>query len=710
MPLSFLNPALLFGAAAAALPVIIHFLSRRRVRRLAFSDLRFLDEVQARQARSLGVRRWLLLLLRVLAVLCVVLAAAGPRWGGLAGGAGARSLLFVIDTSASMNTAGDGGTRLDEARTVCADMIRTLPGDASVQVITGGALAEPLFGDWLPAGAGAAQGLAAVTGGEGSFDLSAVLREAARAAARAPGSPVDIVLLSDLQEAGVDDAVREAAAALTDARGVRFLLRRVGSETAGGGVHAVALPRRAVRPGENLVIGAGVVTDRADQAFALELDGRQVAEAVATAPPGEPQRIEFALTAPGPGRHRGVVRKESDAFAGDDQRPFVLDVPAVVDVLLLHGADRPGDGAGGRGGWRFLAQALQPGGGPSTFRVTALEADAATTGALLRSDVVVLVDVEPLGRTVLSGLAAHVREGGALLVLAGDPAQAAYLDGTLLPALEMEATSGFRSSAAAPARARVIDRAHPVFAGLDDKALGTLGDVAWRRWFALAGDSGRTLLSLTTDDPLLVVRDTGAGVAAVLAADLAPAAGDLAGSPMALPFFQRLTAWLARPDGGLAVNLEVGDEAAVRPSPSLPAASLEDAAGLVAHGPRPQDVRTAELRWRGEVPLLRAGPVRHAGFVTFTAGADTAGLVAAAVPADETLRPFVGPEGWRGILAALDLPAVRDLSGADPAGLAEQLRGRDLSPWLLAAAVALLLAELRLGRGAGAAPAAGAAA
>ena len=62
MPISFLNPALLFGALASALPIIIHFLSRRRVQKQPFSDLRFLAEVRSRQARSLGVRRWLLLL------------------------------------------------------------------------------------------------------------------------------------------------------------------------------------------------------------------------------------------------------------------------------------------------------------------------------------------------------------------------------------------------------------------------------------------------------------------------------------------------------------------------------------------------------------------------------------------------------------------------------------------------------------------------
>ena len=149
MPLSFLNPGLLFGAAAAALPVIIHFLSRRRVRRQPFSDLRFLGEVKAQQARSLGIRRWLLLLLRVLALLLVALAVAGPRWGGLAVGGG-RAVLFVVDTSASMAAQTAEGSRLDEARRATAEMIAALPPGAAVQVLTAGGdvtlAADPIGG------------------------------------------------------------------------------------------------------------------------------------------------------------------------------------------------------------------------------------------------------------------------------------------------------------------------------------------------------------------------------------------------------------------------------------------------------------------------------------------------------------------------------------------------------------------------------------
>ena len=74
-PLSFLNGAFLVGLAAAALPVLIHLLSRRRARDLPFSHTEFLDEITRRKVRRLKLRQWLLLLLRTLAVACLALLA-----------------------------------------------------------------------------------------------------------------------------------------------------------------------------------------------------------------------------------------------------------------------------------------------------------------------------------------------------------------------------------------------------------------------------------------------------------------------------------------------------------------------------------------------------------------------------------------------------------------------------------------------------------
>jgi hypothetical protein len=700
MPLSFLNPALLFGTAAAALPVIIHFLSRRRVTRKKFSDLRFLDEVQARQARSLGIRRWLLLLLRMLAIALVALAAAGPRWGGLGAVGGTRSVLFVVDTSASMNTRLDEGTRLTTAITAVEDMIRSLPAESAVQVMTSGSRTGSLFGDWLPAGAGARGGLERVGPTDGAFDLAAVVREASRQVVRAPGSPVEIVVLSDLQVAPWTDDLVPAAERLKNAGGARFLVRQVGEAVPGGGITEVILPQRALRPGESVTLSARVLAEYKDQVFALELDGATVAEAVAIAS-GATEILEFPLTVPARGLHRGSLRKEGDVFTGDDVRPFVLTVPPTVRVLVVHGEDRPVDPAAGRGGWRYLAEALAPGEGPSPFSVRAVATGDLTTGDMGASDVVALVDTGPLGRRTLEGLTRWLNDGGTALVLAGDPSQAANLTGNLLPALGRTGGAEFRISAAPGQRVRIVDPAHPVFAGLDPEALSTFTDIPWRRWFALESPEESSLLVLAGGDPIFLTGKLGDGAYALLPWNLGPEGSDLAVSPMALPFLQRTISWLAAHAGpGRAVNTIVGREAVIMPRSDGPAEGLDRPEDLALIGPTGEADKAVTLEWRGGQPRLRAGVIDRAGFHTFTATIDTLGLVAAGIPAGESVLELASIPDWSRQMEAHDLDVAGDLTGTLPASFLEALGGRNLAPWLLFLAVVLLMFELALGRGA----------
>jgi len=703
MPLSFLNPGLLFGAAAAALPVILHFLSRRRVRRESFSDLRFLEQVQSRQARSLGVRRWLLLLLRVLALLAVVAGAAGPRWGGLADASGGGSTLIVIDTSASSGARRGTGTVLDAAVADAAAMIRQLPAGATVQIIVAGSRTEALFGDWLPAGDAAAAALTAVRTDDGGLDFGAVLREAARQAARAPGAPVDLVLIGDLQSLPTDPSWPDAARALLQTRGVRVLLREVSADRgAAGGVVDIRPPGRALRPGETALIAATVVPDQAGQLFTLEIDGRAVAEATSAGPAGSPQAIEFALTVPGPGLHAGWVRKESDTLPADDRRPFVLAVPSRLEVLVVHGPDRPGDGASGRGGWRYPAEALAPGGSAGPFAVTAQSSEVVSTGALTAAGVVVLVDAGPLGRAGQDALSERLRAGGGVLLAAGDPLLADHLRSTQLPALGLPAVAEPRLGEGDGLHARIVDPSHPLFAGLDETARRTVEDIRWRRWFAFAPDDSRVVLELTGGTPLLLEREVGEGRLAVLATHFTFEAGGLSRSPMALPLLQRLVSWLGSGSGrDGAAEAVVGQELRVRPRVGAPAAVLADASALVVTGPVAGAARAADLDWRGTTPVLGTGPADRAGFAVFTSGTDTLGLVAIAVPAAETTEPRDGADRWRRRLADLDLDVAADLSGADPTRLSDALSGRNLAPWAFLLAAALLAAELYVGAAAG---------
>ena len=71
--MTFLNPLVLFGLVAAAIPLIIHLINFRRPKRVDFSSLEFLKELQKTTMQRVRIKQWLLLLLRTLAIACLIL-------------------------------------------------------------------------------------------------------------------------------------------------------------------------------------------------------------------------------------------------------------------------------------------------------------------------------------------------------------------------------------------------------------------------------------------------------------------------------------------------------------------------------------------------------------------------------------------------------------------------------------------------------------
>ncbi|MGH7145686.1 MAG: BatA domain-containing protein [Planctomycetota bacterium] len=126
MPL-FLNSLMLAGMALAGVPVAIHLFYRLRRRRVIFPALRFLQKTNTVHSARLKLRDLLLLLCRVLAVLCLVVAFARPYFIGqqLEAGveSGAVDLVVVVDNSASMSYKPDQVSRLEMAREAALRLI-----------------------------------------------------------------------------------------------------------------------------------------------------------------------------------------------------------------------------------------------------------------------------------------------------------------------------------------------------------------------------------------------------------------------------------------------------------------------------------------------------------------------------------------------------------------------------------------------------------
>ncbi len=127
--MSFLFPLYLLGAAAIAIPILLHLRRRPPKEHQTFSSLMFLEKSPERLTRRTKIERWLLLALRCLALILLALMFGRPFLKSsqlpLADGVGDR-VVVMIDTSASMRREGLWPRALAAAREALAS---TGPGD-----------------------------------------------------------------------------------------------------------------------------------------------------------------------------------------------------------------------------------------------------------------------------------------------------------------------------------------------------------------------------------------------------------------------------------------------------------------------------------------------------------------------------------------------------------------------------------------------------
>lgn len=135
----FLNPAILFGLLAASIPVIIHLFNLRKLKKIEFSTLTFLKELQKNKIRKIKLKQWILLALRVLIILFVVMAFARPvlqsiRIGGTTSAA-KTTAVFILDDTFSMSVVDQKGSYFNQSKELIHQVISQLQEGDEVGLI-----------------------------------------------------------------------------------------------------------------------------------------------------------------------------------------------------------------------------------------------------------------------------------------------------------------------------------------------------------------------------------------------------------------------------------------------------------------------------------------------------------------------------------------------------------------------------------------------
>ena len=471
--MGFLHPLIFAGGIAAlSLPILIHFLLRRRRTPVPWGAMRFLQEAIRRQRRRLQLEQWLLLALRCLVVLLLALGLARPLFGAAQLGARAKELVIVIDdTIASGARAAEGTTELERTRESAArliDALDTSRGDRAT-IIT---LARPA--QMRTAGpTGDAPALAGLLRTLEPTDAPPDWRSAGELVRRALADTGDardptVAVLSALRQGTLpaDGDLEPLASEAQRVTDVRLLSLAPAEDPAPSVAVTNVQPIRSVAVTEDLRGPAGqiAVDLRRDESsagdatttrvsvHALRLDaidesGATIAESVVKWSPGQTER-RVTLTPrmagsfePGPLVYRAQARTAGDRLPADDNARAAVDIRRTlrVGVLASSSFGRGGLAQFGPGDWMGLA--LRPDEAAArdleVRRIEPASAAAARLGAL---DAALVLEPGALSPAAWNEIA-RIHERGGLVLIAPDPSEGAqtWPDRALLAlALDLE--------------------------------------------------------------------------------------------------------------------------------------------------------------------------------------------------------------------------------------------------------------------------------
>jgi antitoxin component of MazEF toxin-antitoxin module len=538
MGFSFLAPLFLAGAAAIAIPILIHLTHRERKDALAFPSLMFISQIPYKTHRRQKIRHWLLFLMRTLAIVLVAAAFARPLLddSGRAAQAfaGARELVVLLDNSHSMAY----GDRWDRAVTAGRRAVDAVGPDDRVTLITFSEQAEAL----TQRTSDTSLLLAALSRAEVSFGVTrfgSALELAREIVERSDRPRSEVLLISDFQRTGWDarQAVRLPEGTvltqvdLSDPNAVNLA------------VSGAAIARTRSDRRELVTISAQLAnlgTQRVeDVGVSLEVDGEQLQVQPLSLEPGETSVLRFSSFVAPARSVSGVIRAGSDALPADNEFRFVVSPADPISILIVEPR------AAGPDHTLYLRQALGIGGDPG-FVVDVRNLTRLSAADLEGRKVVVLNDAPFPGGAIGGELRDWVSDGGGLLAVLGRRSPPGAWPAEGIEFLPVAFGGPADRSSAGGGTLSSIEYEHPVFELFRTPRSGDFSGARFFRYRRMDAREGvRVLARFDDGGSALAEGRRGEGRVLVWASDFQNFWNDLAVQPLFLPFTHRLMTYLS---------------------------------------------------------------------------------------------------------------------------------------------------------------------
>ena len=563
--MAFVNSYFLIALAGAAIPLLIHLLTRDRVRRVAFSTLRFFANASRNVLRRKRLHEAILLALRTAA--CALLAFAFARpflrsgeagWGGLLRPGTARVIL--VDLSASMGREGMLTPLREEALTALNSLTEGRDLAALVSFTD-----TPRVEVDLTRHLGEVRArLTELAPGQGATNIAAAVQRADLLLRPVNARAKEVVLVSDLQRSGWRDFTGDWKLAPD----LRLQVRPVQPPKAVADVAVVEgdFPQSTTLSHAPRTIALRLANfsdaERRDVEATLWMDGKAVATQKVNLRPGAKVPVRFRRVFDQAGDNPGVVRiAADDAVAEDNDFYFNVRVIPRIKVPILNG--RPTSSPLTDSAY-FLKTALAPA-EDTPFLAKSIDATKVPPEEIEEARVVILANVGDVAPPIRDALAALLKRGGGLLFLPGDRADAEtfnrVFDGLAPCKLRRILSPAGRPGSDEKGEAGIakVDYEHPIFELFHRPHHGDLSRPRFSRFWEVSDSQlARVLARFDDGRPALLERQVASGISMMF---VSPPDLDWNTLPLRaifLPFLHQTVRYLAvRSEGRTAFR--VGD-------------------------------------------------------------------------------------------------------------------------------------------------------
>lgn len=561
--MSFLSPFFLFAVAAVGLPLVIHLLNLKRPQKVSFSTLAFFDELQKTTIRKIKVKKYLLLLLRLLAVACLAIVLARPFLPPGVGGVGnsqAPALnAILIDNSISMARIGQGGPLLEQAKEIVASLeasakendrfiFQVTNGESGYPTIIGNnqlirrmeEITEVPSGNYIK---------------ERVSSLVEMLEDSPYQNKRlfiiTDGQRSQLSALQDLER--LPETISSTIFKLADVEVQNTVLQNLQSSTNMIGAGLPVTLTIDVKNQSQVPISNQFVT--------VEFNGEVVGQYSVSLAADAVHTFPFTVTPNTTGSSTGKIIVEGDEFTADNVLFFTIEVPETRTVIWVSDSNPTADEvsytelvlrASGENDAQFTYQ-----------KSTMAELEQLT---LTNVDALIFDGIPEIPEFAFQNLLNFVQNGGGILFFPSEQGNIINYNRFLnqFNAGTFEGLVGEFASFSPIASVTEIQQDHPVFTGLfdaaeDEQIRVTRPEVYYYYKFRpSSAPGGFSILTMNSGDPVLREKRFGEGKLMVSAIGTGPGWSNFAVKPLFAPLYYRSLLYVASSDEGGFVNHTLG--------------------------------------------------------------------------------------------------------------------------------------------------------